>query len=453
MSTEIQLGDFLGFSFDGMHCSRLGITRVSDGDRYNETLVPEFEDKMVTVPGKDGSYYFGSNYTNKPISISFGFDSMTESQFRQLRKLFGTKRICTLVFDERPYKTYMAKISTPPQLNYICFDEPKKDLVEARRGIRIIDRDTNPRWEEVTPYKYTGERERIYKGEGTIEFIIMNPYAKEQFKILDAYGNFDFYNGWGQRCRNNPRSEGELDERLQEEGHSQDRTAPENIIVLLGNSLTEYKNVNEWAESSGLLSYEYYKKNNIDTPITITQSGYNVVIPLYNPGDIDTPYYLFLPYSDYKIKEVVNGDNPSELQLYEKINGVYTLTRDIQVNDNKTYYSKIKNLQPQNGEFIEIGQSNSVLRLKPFEIKNSTFEENGVIINTNNHLIEGAYYNYNTQSWKTTGNLYNEFIAGGDFEKIKGRDWSMDNTQYSSQLLLNCATALNSAIHYNYLYY
>lgn len=414
MSTEIQLGDFLGFSFDGMHCSRLGITRVSDGDRYNETLVPEFEDKMVTVPGKDGSYYFGSNYTNKPISISFGFDSMTESQFRQLRKLFGTKRICTLVFDERPYKTYMAKISTPPQLNYICFDEPKKDLVEARRGIRIIDRDTNPRWEEVTPYKYTGERERIYKGEGTIEFIIMNPYAKEQFKILDAYGNFDFYNGWGQRCRNNPRSEGELDERLQEEGHSQDRTAPENIIVLLGNSLTEYKNVNEWAESSGLLSYEYYKKNNIDTPITITQSDYNVVIPLYNPGDIDTPYYLFLPYSTAESKGI---------------------------------------LQPATGEFIKVNQNNSTLFLKPFTAKDNLNIENGVIINTNNHLIEGAYYNYNTQSWRTTGNLYNEFIAGGDFEKIKGRDWSMDNTQYSSQLLLNCATALNSAIHYNYLYY
>ena len=414
MSTEIQLGDFLGFSFDGMHCSRLGITRVSDGDRYNETLVPEFEDKMVTVPGKDGSYYFGSNYTNKPVSISFGFDSMTESQFRQLRKLFGTKRICTLVFDERPYKTYMAKISTPPQLNYICFDEPKKDLVEARRGIRIIDRDTNPRWEEVTPYKYTGERERIYKGEGAIEFIIMNPYAKEQFKILDAYGNFDFYNGWGQRCRNNPRSEGELDERLQEEGHSQDRTAPENIIVLLGNSLTEYKNVNEWAESSGLLSYEYYKKNNIDTPIAITQSGYNAVIPLYNPGDIDTPYYLFLPYSVAESKGI---------------------------------------LQPATGDFIKVNQNNSTLCLEPFTAKDNLDIENGVIINTNNHLIEGAYYNYNTQSWRTTGNLYNEFIAGGDFEKIKGRDWSMDNTQYSSQLLLNCATALNSAIYYNYLYY
>lgn len=414
MVIKSQMNDFLGFSFDGIHSSRLGITRVSDSDRYNETLVPEFEDKIVTVPGKDGSYYFGSDYTSKPHTISFGFDSMTESQFRQLRKLFGTKKICTLVFDERPYKVYMVKISTPPQLNYICFDEPKK-ITTTREGIRVIDRSNgNFQREEVTPYIYTGEKERIYKGEGTIEFISVNPYAREQFKILDAYGDFDFYNAWGERYRNNPRSQGELNERLQEDGHNQDLTAPENIIVLLGNSLTEYTNVQEWAESSGLLSYEYYKKNNIDTPITITQSGYNVVIPLYNPGDIDTPYYLFLPYSVAESKGT---------------------------------------LQPATGDFIKVNQNNSTLCLKPFTAKDNLDIENGVIINTNNHLIEGAYYNYNTQSWKTTGNLYNEFIAGGDFEKIKGRDWSMDNTQYSSQLLLNCATALNSAIHYNYLYY
>ena len=31
-------GDFLGFSFDGIHCSTLGITHVSSSDRYEEEL-------------------------------------------------------------------------------------------------------------------------------------------------------------------------------------------------------------------------------------------------------------------------------------------------------------------------------------------------------------------------------------------------------------------------------
>lgn len=448
------MGDFLGFSFDGIHSSRLGIKRVSDSDRYSEIMVPEFEDKIISVPGKDGSYYFGSNYSNKPISISIAYDSMTESQFRQFRKLFGTNRICSLVFDERPYKVYMVKISTPPQLNYVCFDEPKKELTQAREGIRVIDRE-NGRFvrEEVTPYVYTGERERIYKGEGTIEFVSMSPFAREQFKILDFYGDFDFYDGWGNRYRNNPRSIGELEERKQEAGHNQDATAPENIIVELGNSLTEYTNVKEWAPASGILSYEYYKKNNIDLPIASTQTGYNAIIPLYNPGDIDTPYYLFIPYSEYKIKELNEGDNPNELGLYEIVNEDYILTTDTTVSSGKTYYIKAKNLQPKSGSYIEINQGNSILRLSPFEAKTSTFEENGIMINTNAHLIEGVVFDYKNRSWKITGNLYNEYIITGDFQKIKGRDWSMDDIQYSSQIQLNCMTALDSVIYYNYLYY
>ena len=108
-------GDFLGFSFDGIHSSRLGITRVSDGNRYNESLTPELEDKIIPIPGKDGNYFFGSSYAGKPFTIQIAFDSLSESQFRQLNKLLAIKKPCRLIFDERPYKVYMAKISAPPQ--------------------------------------------------------------------------------------------------------------------------------------------------------------------------------------------------------------------------------------------------------------------------------------------------------------------------------------------------
>jgi len=33
-------GDFISFSFNGVHSSELGITRTSDGSRYNENLLP-----------------------------------------------------------------------------------------------------------------------------------------------------------------------------------------------------------------------------------------------------------------------------------------------------------------------------------------------------------------------------------------------------------------------------
>ena len=42
-------GDFLGFSFDGIHSSQLGITYVSSSDRYDEDLFPEVKDKPRQV--------------------------------------------------------------------------------------------------------------------------------------------------------------------------------------------------------------------------------------------------------------------------------------------------------------------------------------------------------------------------------------------------------------------
>ena len=148
-------GDFIGFSFNEHRSESLGIVRVSDGSRYNEDLVPTTQDKTVQVPGGDGFYYFGSDYTQRQFNINIAFDELTEKQFRELQQVFGTKELGKLVFDERPYKYYMVK-SSKPQLKYICFGK---------------------------------EGERIYKGEGTLTFTAYYPFAKSIFKFLNEYGN------------------------------------------------------------------------------------------------------------------------------------------------------------------------------------------------------------------------------------------------------------------------
>ena len=148
-------GDFIGFSFNEHRSESLGIVRVSDGSRYNEDLVPTTQDKTVQVPGGDGFYYFGSDYTQKPFTIPIAFDGLTEKQFRELQQVFGTKELGKLVFDERPYKYYMVK-SGKPQLKYICFGK---------------------------------EGERIYKGEGTLTFTAYYPFAKSIFKFLNEYND------------------------------------------------------------------------------------------------------------------------------------------------------------------------------------------------------------------------------------------------------------------------
>ena len=120
-------GDFIGFTFNGRHSSELGITRVSNGSRYNDNLLPTFQDKTAVVAGGDGTYFWNSYFTQKPFPLQIAFDSLTEKQYRELRQWLGTKEIHELIFDEQPYKKYMVKTQGTPQLKTICFNTAEDD--------------------------------------------------------------------------------------------------------------------------------------------------------------------------------------------------------------------------------------------------------------------------------------------------------------------------------------
>lgn len=155
-------GDFIGFTFNGVHSSTLGICRVSDGSRYTEDLLPTYQDKVVEAPGTDETYYFGTYYKQKIFQISFVFDSLSESQIRKLKQLFSDKQIHELWFDETPYKGYNVKVNGIPTLKYICFDEKNE----------------------------FNEPIRVYKGEGNVSFIAYYPFAHSRFKYLNQYSYF-----------------------------------------------------------------------------------------------------------------------------------------------------------------------------------------------------------------------------------------------------------------------
>ena len=116
-------GDFLGFSYNGVHCSELGIFRVSTGDRYQISLSPTSKLQTVEVPGADGTYYFGKRFTQKTFKIDFAFDHVNDEQLRRIKQLLNTKGIHELIFDADPYKVWDVQINGVPQLKTIPFDE------------------------------------------------------------------------------------------------------------------------------------------------------------------------------------------------------------------------------------------------------------------------------------------------------------------------------------------
>ena len=149
--------DYIGFTFNGVHSDTLGIKRTSEGSRFNENLLPTIQDKTVQVPGGDGMYHFGSYYTQRQFNISYAFDALTEEQLARIKALFGDKKIHELIFDEAPYKVYQAKVTGSASIKYIPFAE--------------------------------GATNRIYKGEGSIQFTAYDPYARSVKKFLDQYNN------------------------------------------------------------------------------------------------------------------------------------------------------------------------------------------------------------------------------------------------------------------------
>ena len=201
-------GDYIGFSYNGKHSSDLGIVRTSNGSRFDENLLPTMQDKTAQVPGGDGTYYFGSYYTQRSFSVSFAFDDLTEEQIVNLKRHFGDKKIHDLIFDERPYKIWKAKVTGTATMKYIPFAE--------------------------------GETNRVYKGEGTIQFTCYQPYAICEKKWLNLYND---------------------------------------------------NNKNEWSAASGLKEVQgIYDK----------LQGANS-IKLYNPGDLESHFMLRFDFQNGKI--------------------------------------------------------------------------------------------------------------------------------------------------------
>lgn len=151
--------DFIGFQFGEYHFpdkdAGFMLYRVSDGSRYTDPSVAQFNDTKTTIPGGDGTYYWDSFYTQRAFTVLCAFDSLTEAQIRKIRQIFNGKAENWLIFDETPFKKYRVKMQSPPQLKYLAFNE--------------------------------GEgKERVYKGELTLNFVSYTPYGIDTFKYISS---------------------------------------------------------------------------------------------------------------------------------------------------------------------------------------------------------------------------------------------------------------------------
>lgn len=329
-------GDFIGFSLGDTHSTSLGIVRVSDGSRYNENLLPTLADKTTQVGGADETYYFGTDYTQKSITISIAFDGMTEAQFRQLRTLCASKKLQKLVYDEAPYKYYMVKSTGNPTIKYVSFDE-----YDAEGNIAG----------------------RVYKGEGSLTFTAYYPYARCDKKALNYYSDCFI------KVKAFEEGQQYFIQSIDEEGR---------IFYKPESDLSQEQNYysfinSQWADASGILTLLKQEEGQIDVIPTEKDDNLQYVINTYNPGDLEADYKLYFPYDEenkifgllnVSVNGTILGFGSTFARLDEKdahicvdshANLVYGV--DANFNQTGTLYNKFLT----SGEFVKIPLGESTI--------------------------------------------------------------------------------------------
>ena len=388
-------GDYMGFTYNGIHSSDLGIVRTSDGSRFNENLLPTMQDKTVQVPGGDGTYFFGSYYTQRQFNVSFAYDSLTEEQIARIKQVFGDKKVHDLVFDETPYKVYSAKVTGTATLKYIPFSE--------------------------------GETNRRYKGEGTIQFTCYFPFARTQLKWLCLYKQLPQYKDMTNEEFEKAVAEWQDAAKLLDSMRLTEDSSPDPnktyYRILDNNTFIEYNGAD--------IGF-----NLIDGYLTETLDS------LENTGKLITSCEIGLMSGeegllDLNIQKAFYEQTDSEIDVLKDGKMELWNPGDIEANF-------ILLMKPDSEGSISIGDK--TLSWKGFKLES---EDSKVGINSKLNLIEGY------DNGKKTGNIYNKYFSGFFFKipvnkLVDASQQELKDKYESPEMLINGATDVS--IKYNYYY-
>lgn len=156
--------DFIRLTFDGKSSDTFGLYVVSGGDMYSESITPEFENRTTRVPGRPLSLYWGTDLLDKTFEIKLATDGMTDLQFNAFKKHFKPGKVGKLSFEETGFQYYYVILATPPVMNFVPFEQ-------------TID----------------GYRQNIYKGDISLSFLTLRPYAQSDLYLGTDYTATSWY--------------------------------------------------------------------------------------------------------------------------------------------------------------------------------------------------------------------------------------------------------------------
>ncbi len=108
---------FTTFNYNGKDSSDFGIASISNGGRYSLNIEPDFSDSTMTVPGYDGSYYYGTQIPGQSFGFNCFANGLTINEYDALRSWLNPRTGGRLILADQPYKYYLVKIESVSKLN------------------------------------------------------------------------------------------------------------------------------------------------------------------------------------------------------------------------------------------------------------------------------------------------------------------------------------------------
>lgn len=230
--------DYVAFSFNNIFSQNdtFKIYRTNTGGRLNIPVKSTTQELTADVPGADGTYYFGSFIKQKVFDINFAFDNLNDKGLRALKRWLNYEDIAELWFAEEPYKVYSAKVASQPSLQVIPFEE---------------------------------NGTRVYKGEGSVQFIAYWPYGHTpdlvekldgstgDGKLISSYSDFRNFSDWQEASGITDELNGSNPGEVQAPFIATQLTVNENETISVGNmSITILQKCREliWDSRTGMVS-------------------------------------------------------------------------------------------------------------------------------------------------------------------------------------------------------
>lgn len=114
---------FISFSFGGKNIEEFDLIAVTNGDRMELDGYASFEDLTSTYDVLNGQSYWGSYYHTNTFDFTLATDGIDQKKLDEFLHWFQAGKIRELILAEHPNRAIMARVSNPPHLSLLPFEQ------------------------------------------------------------------------------------------------------------------------------------------------------------------------------------------------------------------------------------------------------------------------------------------------------------------------------------------